>query len=84
MLAAHETRQVYRKGEIIFREGAYPSGIFIINGGKVKKYKLDKEGREQIIYVANKGELIGLQAVLAEDRYPASRISVSCRFAYRL
>lgn len=72
LLAAHETRQVYRKGEIIFREGAYPSGIFIISSGKVKKYKLDKEGREQIIYVANKGELIGLQAVLAEDRYPDS------------
>jgi len=35
-----------------------------------KKYKVDKEGREQIIYVANSGELIGYHAVLAQERYP--------------
>jgi CRP-like cAMP-binding protein len=72
MLTAHQTVQVYKKGEIIFRESAYPAGIFFIKSGKVKKYKLDKEGNEQIVYVANKGELIGFQAVLAEDRYPDS------------
>jgi CRP-like cAMP-binding protein len=72
MLTAHQTVQVYKKGEIIFREGAYPAGIFFIKSGKLKKYKLDKDGHEQIVYVANKGELIGFQAVLAEDRYPDS------------
>jgi CRP-like cAMP-binding protein len=72
MLTANQSLQMYKKGEIIFREGAYPTGIFFIKDGKVKKYKLDKEGREQIVYVANKGELIGFQAVLAEGRYPDS------------
>ena len=38
--------------------------------GKVKKYKLDKDGKEQIIYVANNGELLGYHAILSEDRYP--------------
>jgi CRP-like cAMP-binding protein len=72
LLTAHKSEQVYKKGEIIFREGAYPSGIFFITGGKAKKYKTDKDGREQIIYVANTGELIGYHAILAEDRYPDS------------
>lgn len=71
-LTAHQTEQVYKKGEIVFREGGYPAGIFFIKSGKVKKYKLDKDGREQIIYVANKGELIGFHAVLSEGRYPDS------------
>jgi len=70
MLTKNKTDQVYSKGEIIFREGAFPSGIFYIIDGKVKKYKVDKEAREQIIYVANSGELIGYHAILAEDRYP--------------
>src|ERR1700712_2206817 len=61
--------QVYKKGEIIFREGAYASGIFYIMEGKVKKYKVDTESKEHIIYVANTGELIGYHAILAEDRY---------------
>ena len=72
LLMANKTEQVYKKGEIIFREGGYPSGIFYIIDGKVKKYKLDKDGREQIIYVANTGELLGYHAILSEDRYPDS------------
>ena len=70
MLSMHKTEQVYKKGDIIFREGAYASGIFYIVNGKVKKYKVNKEGKEQIIYVANTGELIGYHAILSEDRYP--------------
>jgi len=70
LLTANKIEQVYKKGEIIFREGAFPSGIFYITEGKVKKYKVDKESREQIIYVANTGELIGYHAILAQDRYP--------------
>ena len=70
ILTVNKSEQIYKKGEIIFREGAYPSGIFYIVDGKVKKYKLDKDAKEQIIYVANKGELLGYHAILTEDRYP--------------
>jgi CRP-like cAMP-binding protein len=66
----NSTENIYEKGQILFREGANPSGIFFIKDGKVKKYKVDKERREQIIYVANTGELIGYHALLAEERYP--------------
>lgn len=72
LLTTHKSEQLYAKGEIIFREGSTPSGIFFITEGKIKKYKVDKEGKEQIIYVANTGELIGYHAILAEDRYPDS------------
>jgi len=72
LLTANKTEQIYLKGEIIFREAAYPSGIFYIIDGKVKKYKVDKEGSEQIIYVANQGEMLGYHAILSEDRYPDS------------
>jgi CRP-like cAMP-binding protein len=70
MLFEHSTEHAYGKGQVIFREGAYPAGIFFIKAGRAKKYKVDKEGREQIIYVANTGELIGFHALLAEERYP--------------
>jgi len=83
LLTANKTEQVYKKGEIIFRESAYPAGIFYITDGKVKKYKLDKDGREQIIYVANTGELLGYHAILSEDRYPDSAAAIEeCRIAF--
>ena len=69
LLFAHISENVYEKGQIIFREGSFPAGIYFITQGKVKKYKIDKQGREQIIYVANTGELIGYHALLAEERY---------------
>lgn len=72
ILTANMTAQGYNKGEIIFREGAYATGIFFILDGKAKKYKVDKEGKEQIIYVANSGEIMGYHALLAEERYPDS------------
>ena len=71
-LISHQSDQQFHKGEVIFREGAVPSGIFIIKNGKVKRYKTDRSGREQIIYVANEGELIGYHSVLSEERYPDS------------
>jgi CRP-like cAMP-binding protein len=72
LLIAHKSEHVYKKNEILFKEGTYPSGIFYINKGKVKKYKADREGKEQIVYLANTGELIGYHAILSEDRYPDS------------
>ena len=72
MLTRNKLEQVYNKGEIIFREGAYPTGIFYITEGKAKKFKVDKDGKEHIIYVANTGELLGYHAILEEDRYPDS------------
>ena len=70
ILIGRQGEQKYQKGEIIFREGVVPSGIFYIHHGMVKKYKVDQMGKEQIIYVANKGELIGYHAILSEERYP--------------
>lgn len=72
LIVSGKTDKVYKKGEIIFREGAYPDGIFFIKSGKVKKYKLNPDGKEYIIYVANTGEIIGYHAILSEDRYPDS------------
>jgi CRP-like cAMP-binding protein len=72
LLTAHQSEQVYHKGDVIFREGAYPSGIFYIKSGKAKKYKVAKDSGEQIIYVANTGELLGYHAILEGDRYPDS------------
>jgi CRP-like cAMP-binding protein len=72
LLLVNRSELPYKKGETIFREGSYPSGIFYIRKGKVKKYKVDREGREQIIYVANTGEILGYHAILSSDNYPDS------------
>jgi CRP-like cAMP-binding protein len=82
-LITKQGAQKYRKGEIIFKEGMVPSGIYFIHQGKVKKYKTGSAGKEQIIYVANKGELIGYHAILSEERYPDSAAALEeCQITF--
>ncbi|MDR0801910.1 Crp/Fnr family transcriptional regulator [Fluviicola sp.] len=59
----------YRKNEIIFREGTYPNGIFLLNEGRAKKYKTDKNGKEQIFYICKNGELLGYHALVSGEKY---------------
>jgi len=82
-LIERQTIQKYKKGETVFKEGHIPSGFFFIKAGKVKKYKTDKDGREQIIYIAREKEFIGYHAVLAEERYPDSASTLeNCQLCF--
>lgn len=72
LLESKMINQKYKKGQNIFVEGAFPAGIFYVKEGRIKKYKANRDGREQIIYICNKGELLGYSALLSEEAYPDS------------
>ncbi len=61
-----------KKGQPIFSEGTRPNGLFFLKAGKVKKYKTDRNGKEQIIYICGVGELLGHAALLADEPYSDS------------
>ena len=63
---------VYKKGQILFHEGTRPLGVFCVNKGKIKVYKIGYDGKEQIINVVGKGTLLGYKAMLAEESYSVS------------
>lgn len=67
---------LYKKGEMVFREGGIPAGIFYLVSGKVKKYKTTTRGSEQIFYVCAAGELLGYHAVLSGEHYPDSAATI--------
>ena len=62
----------YKKGQMLFHEGTRPLGVYCINAGKVKVYKIGHDGKEQIIHVASNGNLLGYRAMLSEESYPVS------------
>jgi CRP-like cAMP-binding protein len=66
----------YRKNEAVFTEGTLPTGIFYVKEGKVKKYKVDNDGREQIIYIYNSGEFFGYSAILSEESYGDTTVTI--------
>ncbi|MGN7720631.1 Crp/Fnr family transcriptional regulator [Chitinophaga sp. 22620] len=71
-LCANMTELQLKKGEVLFRQGTVPQGLYVVIRGKVKKYQVNRTGKEQIIYVANTGELLGYHAILSNERYPDS------------
>jgi CRP-like cAMP-binding protein len=66
----------FKKGEILFREGGIPTGIYYVQAGRVKKYKTTVKGGEQIFYVCGEGELLGYHALLGEEYYPDSAATI--------
>ncbi|HEY8936826.1 MAG TPA: Crp/Fnr family transcriptional regulator [Cyclobacteriaceae bacterium] len=67
---------LFKRGEIIFRDGGIPTGIFYIKTGRVKKYKATVKGGEQIFYICGEGELLGYHALLSEGYYPDSAATI--------
>lgn len=59
----------YKKGQILFSEGGRPQGVFCINKGKIKVYKLGQDGKQMIVYICSGGDLLGYNAVVSDDVY---------------
>lgn len=60
---------LYQKGQNIFFEGTYPSGLFCIHSGKVKVYKIDSTGKEQIVRLAKTGDIVGYRSLISGESY---------------
>lgn len=55
-LAAQSVRRELQAGEILFLEGASSAGLWIVESGTVKIYRLSLEGREHILKFFGPGE----------------------------
>jgi CRP-like cAMP-binding protein len=71
-LSTHKTCIRYKKGQTLFYEGTRPMGLFCINSGKVKVYKISSEGKEQILKLAKPGDFLGYRALISEEFYNSS------------
>jgi len=59
----------FKKRQVIFQEGNYPSCLYFIVKGKVKTYILDEDGKELITELAGEGDFLGYAALLDQVRY---------------
>lgn len=62
----------YKKGQLIFKQGSYPHGLYCINAGKAKLYQLSENGREQIVRLTKAGDVLGYRALLSGEQYTSS------------
>lgn len=67
LLETEKHCSVYKKGEILYREGNRISGVYCIIEGILKIYKTGSDGKEQIVAFAKKGDLTGYRSVLSNE-----------------
>jgi CRP/FNR family transcriptional regulator, polysaccharide utilization system transcription regulator len=69
-------RKFFKKGETIFEENNHANGLFCVISGKVKIVRLGESGKEQIVRLAGKLDVIGYRALLADENYHGSAIAL--------
>ena len=67
-----KTCNVYKKGQTLFMEGGFATGVFCINKGKIKLAKSGEEGKDQIVRLAKGGDVLGYRSILSAERYGAT------------
>lgn len=70
-----ESRQL-AKGALIFSEGDEGNGFYLVQGGRVKIYKVSPNGKEQILHIFGKGEPFGEVPVFAGQSFPAHAVAL--------
>ena len=67
----------FNKGEALFEEGSNVDGIYFIENGTAKLYKLGFNRKEQILRFIKEGDIIGYRALLIGEAYQATAEAMS-------
>ena len=62
-----KTSRIIKKGEPIFDEGERLKGVFCIKDGVCKVSKMSENGRNQIISLVTKGDLLGERSLISDE-----------------
>lgn len=68
-ITANKICGIYAKGQIVYTEGTYASGIFCIKQGTIKEYRTNQNGQEKILHLSKTGDILGYEAMLTNTCY---------------
>lgn len=75
-LAERAVPRHYAPGELVFSEGDACPGLFVIESGTVRLFKISPRGREQVLTIEKPGNSIAELPVFDGGKYPASAAAV--------
>jgi CRP-like cAMP-binding protein len=75
-IADCKTSYTVKKGETIFDEGDSLNGIYCIKDGVCKLSKLSDNGKDQIVKLVKKGELLGQRSLISEETTNLSAVAI--------
>ncbi|TYB74457.1 Crp/Fnr family transcriptional regulator [Bizionia saleffrena] len=69
--------KIIKKGESIFREGEKLNGVFCIQNGVSKLSKMSDNGKDQIVKIVAKGEILGQRSVISDQSTNLSAVALN-------
>jgi CRP-like cAMP-binding protein len=71
-LAGHCVVRLLRKEELLFAEGETCEGMYVVQSGAIKVFKMADNGREQVLVIERAGSTVGELPVFDGGNLPAS------------
>jgi CRP-like cAMP-binding protein len=76
-ISDNKTFQTIKKGEVIFNEGDKLKGVYCVRDGVSKLSKRSDNGKDQIVKISTKGELLGQRSVITDEHTNLSAVALS-------
>ncbi len=72
-----KTSRTVKKGDIIFEEGDSINGVYCIKDGVCKLSKLSANGKDQIVKLVVKGDLLGQRSLIGDESANLSAVALN-------
>lgn len=72
-----KTSRIIKKGEVIFEEGDSINGVFCVKDGVCKLSKLSANGKDQIVKLVVKGDLLGQRSLVGDEAANLSAVALN-------
>jgi CRP-like cAMP-binding protein len=76
-ITACKSSRIIKKGDVIFKEGEHLNGVFCIKDGVCKVSKMSDNGRNQIISLIQKGNILGERSLISDEISNLTAIALS-------
>lgn len=74
----------FSRGEVLFMEGDPVQGLYFVQSGKVQMSKVSYAGKQSILQIYSKGEVLAEAVLFSEASYPATAEAVESSTVYFL
>jgi len=72
-----KTTKTVRRGEVIFSEGDKINGVYCVKDGICKLSKLSENGKDQIVKLNYKGDIMGQRSIIGEENSNLTAIALN-------
>ncbi|WP_055448609.1 Crp/Fnr family transcriptional regulator [Lacinutrix mariniflava] len=76
-ISESKVSKTIKKGEVIFAEGEKLNGVFCVRNGVSKLSKMSDNGKDQIVKIAARGEILGQRSVITDETTNLSAVALN-------